>query len=146
MEKYSKRKFLSLIGTLHHAATVVKPGRIFLQRMIDFIYSSSSATLIICLNRSLQADLEWWSTFIEEWNSISILRVLGVSQPDLSVQSNASGKWGCDAVCNWKWFQLQWPQKWLSIDIVQFNQLSIISLCMEPDKGHCSYGLTTNHY
>ena len=31
----TKRELLSLIGSLHHAATVVKPGRIFLPRLID---------------------------------------------------------------------------------------------------------------
>ena len=31
----TKRELLSLIGYLHHAAAVVKPGQVFLRRLID---------------------------------------------------------------------------------------------------------------
>ena len=125
-KRCSKRELLSLLGTLHHAATVVKPGRIFLRRIIELSTVAAQLHFIIRLNRSFQADLEWWSTFIEEWNGIGILRALGVSQPDLSVQSDASGKWGCGAVYNRKWFQLQWPPEWLSIDIAVKELLAIV--------------------
>ena len=65
-KRCSYRELLSLIGALHHAATVVKPGRIFLRRMIELSTVAVQLQFIIRLNRSFQADLEWSSTFIEE--------------------------------------------------------------------------------
>ena len=106
-KKCSKRELLSLIGQLQHAATVVKPGRTFLRRMIDLSTVVAQLHYTVRLNKAFQADLEWWHVFLETWNGVGILRVLGVSRPDCSVQSDASGKWGCGAVWNQQWFQLQ---------------------------------------
>ena len=55
----TKRELLSLIGQLHHAAAVVKPGHTFLRRLID-----SSTTVVklhhhIRLTSSANADIEW---------------------------------------------------------------------------------------
>ena len=31
-------------------------------------------------------------------------------KPDIIITSDASGKWGCGAFCDQKWFQLEWPR------------------------------------
>ena len=41
----TKRELLSLIGMLQHAASVVKPGRIFLRRLIDLSVVPSGCTI-----------------------------------------------------------------------------------------------------
>ena len=48
----------------------------FLRRMLDLLHSHSNqthmkVTIPIRLNREFRADLAWWSTFIERWNSVS---------------------------------------------------------------------------
>ena len=125
-KKCTKRELLSLIGTLHHASTMVKPGRIFLRRMIELSTVATQLHFTLRLNRSFRADLEWWATFLEQWNGTSILRVLGVSQHDLSLQTDASGCWGCGAVWDDQWFQLQWPKAWETIDIAVKELLAIM--------------------
>ena len=58
-KKCTKLELLSLIGTLHHASTVVKPGRIFFRRMIELSTVATQLHLILLLNRSFRADLEY---------------------------------------------------------------------------------------
>ena len=125
-KKCTKRELLSLIGTLHHASTVVKPGQIFLRRMIKLSTVATQLHFTLHLNRSLQADLEWWASFLEQWNGTSILRVLGVSQHDLSLQTDASGCWGCGTVWDNQWSQLQWPKAWEKVDIAVKELLAIM--------------------
>ena len=45
---------------------------------------------------------------------------------DVSVQTDASGAWGCAAVLNTHWLQLQWPQEWQSIGIMAKELVPII--------------------
>ena len=68
----TKRELLSMIGTLQHASTVVKPGRTFLRRMIDL----SKRNVHLRVNTDFHADLQWWATFIDSWNRVSVLSSL----------------------------------------------------------------------
>ncbi|MCG8621671.1 MAG: hypothetical protein MJE68_06690, partial [Proteobacteria bacterium] len=69
----SKRELLSLIGSLQHASAVVRPGRVFLRRMIDLSKRQMYLDAPIRLNNDFRADLRWWATFAEGWNSVSIV-------------------------------------------------------------------------
>ena len=62
----------------------------------------------IRLNRSFHLDLMWWRLFLHSWNGISMMSTLMPTYPDLSIISDASGTWGCAAVWDTHWFQLQW--------------------------------------
>ena len=61
-----------MIGTLQHASTDVKPGRTFLRRMIDL----SKRNVHRRVNTDFYADLQWWTTFIDSWNRVSVLSSL----------------------------------------------------------------------
>ena len=53
-----KRELESLIGTLQHAAKVIRPGRTFIRRMIDLLKGRrSAASPYIRLNNDFRADL-----------------------------------------------------------------------------------------
>ena len=69
---------LSLVGQLQHAASVVKPGRTFLRRMIDLSKVVSQLHFTIRLNNAFRADLEWWHLFISRWNGTSLIQTLSV--------------------------------------------------------------------
>ena len=65
-----RREFESLVGLLQHASQVVRPGRIFLRRLYSLLASTSAFKphYTIRLNSEAQADIEWWSTFVQRWN------------------------------------------------------------------------------
>ena len=59
--KCKKRELLSLIGTLSSAAKVVKPGRMFLRRLINLSTTVSKLDHSVTLNAEDRADIEWWT-------------------------------------------------------------------------------------
>lgn len=106
-----KRELLSLIGSLSHACRVVRSGRTFLRRLIDLSTQAARLDHFIRLNAEARADLEWWYQFIVPWNGVSMLSTLTMQSPVASIYTDASGRWGCGAVCQTDWFQLEWDSK-----------------------------------
>ena len=41
-----------------------------------------------------------------------------MSHPDIYVQTDASGVWGCAAVLTPQWLQWQWPLEWQNVGIM----------------------------
>ena len=68
-----KRDLLSLLGLLHHAATVVRPGRAFLRSLIDAAKTVQALEHRVHLNCAARADLAWWHMFLRTWNGTSIM-------------------------------------------------------------------------
>ena len=62
----SRRELQSLVSKLQFAAMCVSAGRLFLRRMINLLECPLS--YIIILNWDFSLDLEWWSTFLPQWN------------------------------------------------------------------------------
>ena len=76
----TKKELLSLIGTLQHAASVVKAGRCFLRRLIDLSCHVKRLHYWVWLNADARADLLWRDTLLVRWNGKFSLRTL-FSQP-----------------------------------------------------------------
>ena len=98
-----KRDLLSRLGLLHHAATVVRPGRAFLRSLHDAAATVRELDHRVHLNCAARADLAWWHSFLTTWNGISIMPPTNLP---LVLVSDA---WGCGAFHENCWFQLEWP-------------------------------------
>lgn len=96
-ESHEARAFVTdWSGQFQHAATMVKPGKIFLRRMIDL----ASAVSQLHYTVRLTSDLEWWHLFLSSWNGISLLHSNGVLSPDIRMQLvNGDVEW-CGLVSN----------------------------------------------
>ena len=105
----SKQELQSLAGKLQHAATVIKPGRCFIRNAYELAAIREKPQDRIRLNREFRADIEWWSSFIDQWNGVSLLWNHIKYHYDVSVFSDASGSWGCGALFHNRWLQHQWP-------------------------------------
>ena len=122
-KKGCRRKELkSLIGVLSHACKVVKPGRTFLRRLIDLSKLVRKPSHYVRLNREARSDIEWWFRFADQWNGVSMMYPIDRKNCNVTVISDASGKWGCGAFCKDKWFQLRWP------DAAQETQITVKEL------------------
>ena len=122
----TKHELDSLIGQLQHATNVVKPGRSFLRRMIVLAKLAKKPWHHIRINASFKADLAWWRTFLQTWNGISMMSMLGEQAPGGAVTSDASGSWGCGAYSGPQWFQLQWNDNLRSKSISVKEMIPII--------------------
>ena len=101
-----KRDLESLLGHLQHAATVVRPGRTFVRRLIELLSTARRSGRWIRLNASTRSDLRWWLEYMEQWNGVFLMPRLAL--PAISVESDASGSWGCGARWGAQWFQWRW--------------------------------------
>ena len=119
----TKRDLLSLLGLLHYAATVVRPGRAFLHSLINAATTVQALDHRVHLNSSARADLAWWHTLLRIWNGTSIMPP---SSAPLRLVSDASGTWGCGALHGNCWFQLQWPESWASVSIAPKELVPIV--------------------
>ena len=89
---------------------MVRSGRTFLRRLIDLSTKATRLDHFIRLNAESRADLEWWYQFISPWNGVALLSPLTIQAPTASIYSDASGTWGCGAICQFHWFQLKWDK------------------------------------
>ena len=86
----------------------MKPGRTFLRRIFELIATLQQDHHRARLNKSFYADLEWWSTFMTGWNATSMFYRSRRETPDVEFWSDASGSWGCGAIWQSQWLQIQW--------------------------------------
>ena len=100
----SKRVLLSLIGVLHHASTVIRPGRSFVRRLIDLSTSVRLLDRPLRLNCSAHEDIAWWHAMAADWNGVGWFDALGLRSPSVFLQSDASGSWGCGVRWGDRWF------------------------------------------
>lgn len=110
-KKVTLRDLQSLIGLLNYACLVIVPGRAFLRRLIDLTCGISHPSHYIRLTCDARADLQMWSTFIENYNGKSlILQNSWLSSDKVLLFSDASGALGFSAVLGTEWFAMGWDQ------------------------------------
>jgi len=115
LDQWEKRKACTrrdlevLIGVLHHACKVIRPGRSFLRRAIALLSRAKQRHHHIRLNAEFRSDLKWWKTFAAHWNGAAL--VIHPGSTEFTLTSDASGGWGCGAWHNQKWFQLAWDER-----------------------------------
>ena len=114
-KKCTKRELLSLIGSLAFAAKVVKPGRMFLRRLIDLSMTVPKLNHHITLNSESKADINWWLQFLPSWNGVCFIQAAPVTSTSLSLFTDASGL-GFGAVYGNRWIYGAWPEAYVNKD------------------------------
>jgi hypothetical protein len=100
----------SLIGHLHHACQVVRPGRTSCA-----VGLTSSLVFVTALIRSASVNLEFrrdthgWLSFFQKWNGISFNLSPGIAQlPDVFAASDAAVSGDFGAMWHSHWFVGSW--------------------------------------
>lgn len=78
----------TLVGFLAFASKVIVPGRAFLRRLYNALYSEVG---IIRLSSPIKEDLRWWKNFLPQWNGIYLMQQ---SKPIVKIWTDASGSYG----------------------------------------------------
>ena len=69
---------------------VIKPGRPFLQRLIELSTKLTEMHHHLRLNVATRSDLHWWSYYLDHWNGVGLMSLLAKRPPDITVTSDAS--------------------------------------------------------
>ena len=126
----TKRQILSLVGLLQHATKVIRCGRTFVARMYATAAKVKQLHFFTRLNKEFQSDVAWWHTFIHCWNGLSILHNFQAPSHTVTIQTDASGSWGCGAFMSGQWIQWNWSTKWLSQGIMAKELVPILLSCI----------------
>ena len=119
-----------MIGKLADAAKVVRPGRIFLRRMIETAKKAKQLDHWIRLREEFHSDLAWWISFLEVWNGASFMSThITAPHPDITFSSDATGSWGCGACLQQHWFLCPGAGQWTTQCIAVKEILSVVVAC-----------------
>ena len=69
---------------------MVKPGRLFLRRLIDLSTTVSRLHHHITINKEALADIEWWLEFLPKWNGVEMIQSPMVSNISIRLATDAS--------------------------------------------------------
>ena len=120
----TKKELLSLIGFLSFACKVVRPGRIFLRRLIDLSTSGPSLSSKIVVSDEALLDIWWWRDFIDEWNGVELILSKQLTSAELGLYTDASNS-GMGAVMGSHWFMKAWPA---SYKLYHINVLELFAI------------------
>lgn len=123
----TKQQLLALIGKLHSVCLVVKPGRIFLRRLIDLSTTVKKNCHHININTSARADIQWWLDWLPSWNSSSIIPEESQTlSTDLHLHTDASFE-GFGAILGCSWIQAHWDDNTYGDDIDYKELFAIVA-------------------
>jgi len=116
----TKKEVQTLVGKLNFVATCVRPGRLFISRMLEFLRSYKDENSRVVSDEFLK-DVHWWSKFVVQYNGVSMMPMVDWSDPDEILASDAclvgAGGW-----FNGKYFHCEFP------DFIQSQSLHINAL------------------
>lgn len=101
----------SLIGKLNFVAACVRPGRIFISRLLKWL-----KTLYLLNDQQhpvpafVQKDLQWWHKFLHQYNGISMMMLEEWSNPD-EIFSSDSSLIACGGFWQGNFFHAKFPDK-----------------------------------
>lgn len=104
----NKRGLQSLLGSLNHACSCIRPGRTFLNRMLEALRSWPPNCDYIALSGEFKKDINWWSCFIQQHNGVSMMAELHWSQPDGVFATDATLQ-ACGGFYEGKYFHTSFP-------------------------------------
>ena len=122
----SQKEVQSLVGKLNFIAACVKPGRVFISRILNFLREFKDSTMMLALDIEFYKDLEWWLKFLELYNGISILSLEDWSDPDSFFASDACLV-GCGGICGDQYFHCSYPP-FISILALHINALELLTV------------------
>ena len=107
---YRKKELQSLIGKLSFVTNCVRPGRIFLSRLIEQLKSTNN-NLIYEINQEMTKDIDWWLHFLPEFNGTGILWLQDLLPPDTCIASDASLSGGGATFNQKQYFKCQFNEQ-----------------------------------
>ncbi len=142
--KATRKELQQLLGKLNWVSHCVKPGRLFINRMLVTLreaYGSDQVTL----STDFREDLKWWATFLPEFNGVSFVDH-PAHQHNIRVESCLSGAGGTLTVAGSQspseFYGTQYPEelhkeKWPISQLEALNCLAAIRLwAPQLARGH----------
>lgn len=124
----TRRQLESLIGKLQFCANCVRPGRLFISRMLNAL-KCMVGSKIYSIPTELKMDVRWWWNFLPHFRSEYLLWPQVFEEPDAVLASDASLR-AAGAVCGKQYFHVEFPE-WVKRDthIGNLELIAVILAC-----------------
>ena len=117
----TKNKLQSLLGSLLYVSKCVKPARVFLNRMLQVLRQQAHKP-ILTLPTAFFKDLQWFNTFLTQYNGVTMYEVRPVSA-DIFLDASLTGLGG---VFGHQVYALALPKHFMNYTIVHLEILNIV--------------------
>lgn len=125
-DKATLKELQSLLGKLNFVAHCVKPARIFICRLLNWLrriqYFSDAQPIPL----ETKKDLQWWHHFLPSYNGVSMMDLESWSNPDEIFSCDACLV-GCGAWFNGSYFHCEFPSFILSQNL-NINALELLTI------------------
>lgn len=122
----TKRQLQSLIGKLQFMAKCVRPGRVFISRLLNQLRTLHSRFFEISME--LKLDLKWWYEFLPRFNGTSILRTIDTAVPGVELSSDCNLR-ACGGVWKNEYFHTLFPEEVLLVTS-HISQLELFTVIL----------------
>ena len=127
-EEATLKELQSLLGKLNFVAHCVKPARIFIARLLNFLRQIHNSEKPIKIPSETKKDLLWWSHFLPRYNGISMMDLEEWGTPD-SVLSCDSCLVSCGGYFEGRVFHCRFP-KFIIEKKLHINALELLTICL----------------
>ena len=128
-----KRDLLSLIGKLSFVSKVIKPGRLFLRKLINLSTTVKELHHFVKISEEVRDDLRWWLAALHENKGVCFIMEPFETSLTLQLFTDASGV-GFGAVFGNRWFSQKWPSEFLRLleknDAININARELFAVCV----------------
>lgn len=114
----TKRAIQSLLGKLLHIASCVRPGRIFVSRLIEM---TKGDRFPVHLDSEFFLDIQWWIRFLRVYNGVSLIQDGSWSDIDAILSTDACLT-GAGGFFQGRYFHRQFPD-WILSKKLDINSL-----------------------
>ena len=125
--KASKREVQSIIGKLNFLSKCVRPGRVFMNRLLNFLreFKNNRARTI---PGDFKRDIQWWAKFVQSFNGVRIMPPSAWSSPGEHLVSDACLVGG-GAASPPQYFKISFPSYMRDWHINQLELFTILLAC-----------------
>lgn len=104
----TKREIQSLVGKLNFLAKCVKPGRLFMSRLLHTLSKLEHSSHHTRLSAEFQQDISWWYHFVREFNGVSVIKGPTWTPAD-AIFATDSSLAGCGGQSGQEFFSYTFP-------------------------------------
>ena len=115
----SRKEVESLVGKLQFLGKCVKPGRVFIARLLNWM-KTLRRTGKHSIPQEARKDIAWWGRYIQEYNGVSIMWMHNIPEPDKVIATDAS-KTGYGGIAGQEYFRGKFPQEWQQRNIAELE-------------------------
>lgn len=103
----TKKQLQSLIGKLQFMAKCVRPGRVFISRMLLTLRGIPDGG-IVEVNKELKMDVKFWYEFLPRFNGVSVMKCIDTGVPGAEMSSDCNLR-ACGAICDNEYYHAEFP-------------------------------------